>query len=164
MNELVTPDWKCRLAALLHIFGHRNWIVIADSAYPAQSNPGIETIVAGEDHIHVARTVLDAIRASIHARANVYVDKELDFVEEKDAPGVGEYRQQFKAALYGSGLARFPHEEIIHKLDQSAKLYRILIIKTEMTIPYTSVFLELACGYWNAEAEERLRLAMQVSK
>jgi hypothetical protein len=32
-----------------------------------------------------------------------------------------------------------------------------LIIKTELTIPYTSVFFELECGYWNAEAEERLR-------
>jgi hypothetical protein len=29
-----------------------------------------------------------------------------------------------------------------------------------MLIPYTSVFFELDCGYWNAEAEERLREAI----
>jgi hypothetical protein len=32
-----------------------------------------------------------------------------------------------------------------------------------MTIPYTSVFFELDCGYWNAEAEVRLRQAMLAS-
>jgi L-fucose mutarotase/ribose pyranase (RbsD/FucU family) len=164
MNELVTsttPDWECKLATFLPLFGHRNWIVVADSAYPAQSNPGIETIFAGEDHIHVARTVLDAIRASIHARANVYVDKELEFVNEIKAPGINEYRQQLKATLYGASVGHNLHEQIIDKLDQSAKLYRILIIKTEMTIPYTSIFFELDCGYWNADAEEDLRRTMQ---
>jgi hypothetical protein len=38
-----------------------------------------------------------------------------------------------------------------------------LIVKTDMTIPYTSVFFELDCGYWNAEAEQRLRQAMLAS-
>jgi hypothetical protein len=85
------------------------------------------------------------------------VDFELGFVEEKDAPGVSDYRVQLDKVLYGGHLHRLPHEQIIHKLDQSAQLFRILIIKTEMTIPYTSVFFELDCGYWNAEAEERLR-------
>ena len=48
-------------------------------------------------------------------------------------------------------------------LDQSAQLFRVLIIKTEMTIPYTSVFFELDCGYWNADAEQRLREAIAAS-
>jgi hypothetical protein len=26
-----------------------------------------------------------------------------------------------------------------------------------MTIPYTSVFFELECGYWDAASEKRLR-------
>jgi hypothetical protein len=30
-----------------------------------------------------------------------------------------------------------------------------------MTVPYTTVFFELDCGYWPAEAEKRLRQAMQ---
>jgi hypothetical protein len=32
-----------------------------------------------------------------------------------------------------------------------------------MTIPYTSVFFELDCGYWDADAEQRLRQAISVS-
>jgi hypothetical protein len=31
------------------------------------------------------------------------------------------------------------------------------IIKTNITIPYTSVFFQLEFGYWNTEAEENLR-------
>ena len=52
---------------------------------------------------------------------------------------------------------RCSHEQIIARLDESARLFRILIIKTAMTIPYTSIFFELECGYSSAETEERLR-------
>jgi len=156
-------DWQRQLSALLPLYGHRNWVVIADSAYPVQSKPGIETILADADQIHVVRTVLDAITASRHIRANVYADKELGFVAEKDALGVTEYRQQLDAVLSNSCVTYLPHGLIIAKLDQSAQVFRILVIKTDMTIPYTSVFFELDCGYWNAEAEQRLRQAMLVS-
>ena len=56
------------------------------------------------------------------------------------------------------------HDQIIARLDESARLFRILIIKTAMTIPYTSIFFELECGYSSAETEERLRFAMQLSE
>ena len=120
-------------------------------------------IVADADQIHVVRTVRDAISASRHVRANIYADRELDFVKEIDAPGVDEYRQQLDDALQGASVTCLPHEQIIQKLDQSAQVFRILIIKTDMTIPYTTVFFELDCGYWNDGAEERLRQAMLVS-
>ncbi len=81
MTELVTSaaaDWKTELRAILPLFGHRNWIVVADAAYPAQSKPGIETIVAGEDQVSVVQKVFDAITSAGHIRAKIYVDKELD--------------------------------------------------------------------------------------
>lgn len=153
-------DWKRQLTASLPLFGHRNWIVVADAAYPAQSRPGIETIVADADQIHVVRTVLDAIAASKHIRASVYTDRELGFVEENDAPGIVEYQHRLESLLGGLFARQLPHEQIIARLDQAAQLFRILIIKTSMTIPYTSVFFELDCGYWSAGAEERLRKAV----
>jgi hypothetical protein len=167
MTELVTsnlPEWERQLNALLPLFGHRNWIVVVDSAYPAQTRPGIETITASEDQIQVVRKTLDAINASKHIRASVYVDKEIAFVQENDAPGITDYRQQLDSALYFSSVKHIPHEQIIQKLDQSAQLFRILVIKTDSTIPYTSVFFELDCGYWNAGAEERLREALQIAE
>ena len=154
------PDWKARLTATLPFFGHRNWIVVADSAYPAQSNPGIETIVAGADQISVVEHVLAAITESKHIGAKVYADKELAYVAESDAPGVLSYCHTLETALKGVNVSYLPHEEIIHKLDESAKLFRILLIKTGIRLPYTSVCFELDCGYWTAEAEQRLRKAL----
>lgn len=150
-------DWKTRLSSLLPLFGHRNWIVVADSAYPAQSKDGIETIVSGADQLHVVRHVLDAINSAGHIRANVYADMELAHVPEIDAPGIEGYRKELKEVLRSARVEHIPHEQIIAKLDQSAQVFRVLIIKTDMTMPYTSIFFELDCGYWNADAEQRLR-------
>jgi hypothetical protein len=164
MMAVVTPcEWKSKLNTLLPLYGHRNWVVVADSAYPAQARNAIETIVADAEQIDVVRAVHDAICASRHTRAAIYVDAELAFADEIDAPGISDYRKQLDQVLYGAYLTSIPHEQIIRKLDQSAQTFRILIIKTEMTIPYTSVFFELDCGYWNAEAEQRLRQAMLVA-
>jgi len=40
---------------------------------------------------------------------------------------------------------------------QKLHSFNVLIIKTNLTLPYTSVFFQLECGYWNAAAEENLR-------
>jgi L-fucose mutarotase/ribose pyranase (RbsD/FucU family) len=148
------------LTKRLPVFGHRNWVVVADSAYPAQSKPGIETIVAGGDHIKAVKTVLKQINASRHVRANVYIDQELDFIAEKDAPGIGQCKQRLHALLEGVNMQQLVHEQIIAKLDRCAEVFRILIVKTDLALPYTSVFFELDCGYWSAESEERLRKAI----
>ena len=100
--RLARPDWEQQLHSLLPLYGHRNWIVVADSAYPAQSKPGIETIVSGSEQLAVARRVLDAINASRHVRANIYLDRELDFIAEADAPGVSHYREQLKTLFAGA--------------------------------------------------------------
>jgi hypothetical protein len=142
------------------LWGHRNWIVVADSAYPAQSNPGIETIATEADHLHVLRATLDAIDNSRHVRAGIYLDAEFKLVAEQDGPGVIRYRQKL-ARLIGNRETRvLSHDQIIAKLDESAKLFRILILKSTLAIPYTSVFFELDCGYWSRESEEHLRFAM----
>jgi len=160
---ITRADWKQRLKGLLPLFGHRNWIVVADSAYPAQSRPAIETIVSGAGLIEVARRVLDAIAGREHVRANIYLDEELQFIAETDAPGISRYRKQLTEMFKTAQTTTLPHEQIIAKLDQSAQMFRVLIIKTEMTVPYTSIFFELDCAYWSAEADRRLRASMAAS-
>jgi hypothetical protein len=160
LTSVARSDWEQKLHATLPLFGHRNWIVVADAAYPAQSKPGIETIVACGDQIHVLGKVINAIAASKHIRASIYLDQELDFVAQRDAHGILRYRRELEPLLVGLNSKRLPHEQIIHKLDLSALAFRILIIKTDFTIPYTSVFFELECGYWNAESEQNLREAI----
>jgi hypothetical protein len=161
--RLTKADWERQLTTLLPLYGHRNWIVVADSAYPAQSKPGIETVVSGAGQLEVTRKVLDAINASSHVRANVYLDRELEFVAEADAPGVTRYRDQLNDLLKDADKIPMLHEQIIAKLDQVSQVFRVLIIKTELTIPYTTVFFELGCAYWLADSEERMRKAMPES-
>jgi hypothetical protein len=108
--------------------------------------------------------VLDAVNASRHVRANVYLDKELEYVSEADAPGVSRYRQQLDELLTGANKISMPHEQIIAKLDQVSQVFRVLIIKTELAIPYTTVFFELGCAYWPGDAEDRMRKAMAAAK
>jgi len=154
------PSWQGTLRNRLSGYGHRNWIVIADSAYPTQTSYGIETIVSNADHFQVLQTVFDALAKTKHVRPIVYTDRELQFVEEKDAPGISVYRQQLSLFLKETHPTALLHEQIISKLDHVSQSFRVLIIKTNMTLPYTSVFLQLDCGYWSADAERRLRSAV----
>jgi D-ribose pyranose/furanose isomerase RbsD len=154
------PDWQARLAHILPLLGHRNWIMIVDSAYPLQSSAGVETLETNTDQMEVIRKVLGAIDSSIHVRPVVYMDAELPFVPEKDAPGVTAYREAIKAALAGDKITSLPHEQIIAKVDEVSKTFHIVILKTTMTVPYSSVFLQLNCKYWSDDAEARLRKAM----
>jgi hypothetical protein len=157
-------QWDLALKRLLPQFGHRNWIVIADSAYPFQSSVGIETIATEADHLEVLRCTLDAIGRTRHVRPNIFVDAELQSVIEQDAPGVTGFRQKLTELIGSRDTHSIPHEQIIAKLDESAKLFRIVIFKSTLVIPYTSVFLELDCGYWTGDAEQRLRQSMTGSE
>lgn len=143
--------------------GHRNWIVIADSAYPAQSGQGIETIYTGASQLETVKAVLTALDGAKHVQPVVHLDSELQQVPESLAPGVEAYRAELNALLKGRRGDAIPHEELIARLDAAGQTFRILILKTDLSIPYTSVFLELDCGYWGPEKEKQLREAIQKS-
>jgi D-ribose pyranose/furanose isomerase RbsD len=155
-----TAEWQTRLAQVLPLLGHRNWIMIVDSAYPLQSSTGVETIETNTDQMEVIRQVLSTIDSSIHVRPIVYMDAELPYVPEKDAPGVTAYRQGIKSVLARQRITSLPHEQIIGKVDEVGKTFHIVVLKTTMTVPYTSVFLQLNCKYWSDEAEAQMRKEM----
>ena len=154
-------SWEARLNQELPALGHRNWIVIVDSAYPAQVSPGINLVVAGEDHFAVLEKVLKAVDGSKHIRPRIYLDKELAYVTEDLAPGIEACRTRLGTMLTGRAVTPIPHEDLIARLDQVAKTFRILMVKTTLTLPYTSVFMELDCGYWTPEAESKMRESMK---
>lgn len=148
------------LARRLPSLGHRNWIVVADSAYPLQVSPGVETIVVRDSQIEAVKKVLTALRKTHHVRPVISLDRELAFVSESDAPGITAYRTALKRSLAGQATQTLLHEDIIKKLDEAGKTFHVVLIKTPMTLPYTSVFIQLECGYWTSDAESRLRKAM----
>ena len=153
-------SWEAALRSRIQLYGHRNWIVIADSAYPAQAREGIETIRAAQDPFEVLRRSLSIVQSSSHVKPSLVVDRELEFLSEQDAPGVSAYRRELAKLLGGVETAAHHHEQIIAELDKAASVFRILIIKTGLRIPYSSVFLKLECAYWDAKAEGRLRKTM----
>lgn len=156
-------DWRARVQQELPLMGHRNWIAVVDSAYPLQTSSGIETVETGADQLDVVQAVLDAIGKSRHVRPVIFTDAELKAVPESDAAGVTAYRKSLSKLLGGiKGVEAqaLPHEEIISKLDEAGKTFHILVLKSTMTIPYTSVFIRLDCGYWTEEQEKSLRERM----
>jgi hypothetical protein len=158
------PDWKQRLSEAMPLLGHRNWILVVDSAYPLQTSPGIETIETNASQLEVVKAVLTEVEHSIQVRPVVYTDAELPLISEAEAPGVSAYRTQLSELLRGLPAESQLHEKIISNIDEAGKTFRVLVLKTNMTIPYTSVFLRLDCKYWSAEQERKLRSIMATHK
>ncbi len=159
-NEII----KTELAKRLDLYGHRNWIAVVDSAYPLQTAPGIDTVVVGGNQLDAVKEVLAELKKAKHVFPVALVDNELGFVAEKNSPGISDYREKLKEVLAGTQVETKPHEDIIHDLDSSSKLVKVLVIKTDCVMPYTSVFLRLECGYWNAQSEKELRAAIAGDK
>lgn len=153
--------WDEVLRDKLATYGHRNVIAIVDAAYPEQARASITTLATGAHQLDVVRRVLDELKGQAHVRPRVLLDRELEYVPEQDAPGIGAYRDALGAALGELPVERVAHEDIIAKLDKTAETFDVLVLKTDLALPYTSVFVVLECGYWSDGAEHRLREALQ---
>lgn len=153
-------SWQTKVNEDLPYLGHRNWILIVDSAYPLQSSPGVETVETNADQLDVLRFVLGAVDKSIHVRPDIYMDAELPYVQEEDAPGATAYRDAIEKLLDGQTVHSELHERLINEVDDAGRLVHVLVLKTRLTVPYSSVFIRLNCKYWGDDAEERLRLKM----
>jgi RbsD / FucU transport protein family len=155
--------WQQKLDSALPLMGHRNWILIVDSAYPLQTSPGIETIETNSGQLEVIKAVMRSVGRSIHVTPNIFMDAELPYVPEKSSPGVTAYRKQIAQMFHGRDIHSLPHEQVIAKIDEVGKTFHILVLKTTMAIPYTSVFLQLDCKYWTPASEKELRDQMSSS-
>ncbi len=154
------PDWQTTLQQRLPVYGHRNWIVVADAAFPAYSQSGIETVVADQDLPTVLHYVARAISSFKHVRATVFLDQELQFVQEKDYPGVTHLRDEITSAFDTTKMSSIPHSQVLSKIDDAGKMFRVLFIKTNTIIPYTSVYMRLDCGYMTDEVDKKIQDAI----
>ena len=154
-----TNTWDSQLAETLPYLGHRNWIVITDMAYPLQSGSGITTLYANEPYIDVLKKVKQMVDEAPHIFAHVYHDKELELLTEELVPGIDSLRTQMNLVC-GNDAQGVVHEQLIKRMDEAGSLYNIVIIKTPLTMAYTTTFFELDCAYWNAEKQAALDTAM----
>ncbi len=153
-------SWKQELKQQLPLLGHRNWVVVVDAAYPLQVSPGIKTLWTDDSQLAVVKHVLAELKNQRHVRPIIYIDKELASVSNQAANGIEKYRKNLNQLLIGQTIQSLLHEDIIKKLDEAGKTFRVLVLKTKLTLPYTSVFFQLDCGYWSADKEKALRRKM----
>ncbi len=152
--------WKEQFSEQLHLLGHRNWILVVDKAFPEQSSEGMTFLYSGEELLPTLEFVLQEVESSSHITPKIYRDRELDYLSDEQVPGMDAFKTRTGEILSGREPESLLHDEVFRMLDESAALFRVLVIKTSGTLPYTSVFMQLDCAYWNAEQENELRRRM----
>ncbi|NED82992.1 hypothetical protein G3I76_23195 [Streptomyces sp. SID11233] len=159
-----SADWQRKLKDVLPSLGHRNWIVVTDSAYPQQTSPGVTTMVTGGHQVDVVKGVIDLLGKQPHVKAHVQLDKELGYIPEDSAPGITRYRKDLDKALAGQDTKSLLHEDLIGRLDDAGREFNVIVLKTDLTLPYTSVFFELDAKYWDDDREADLRKRMEQAR
>jgi len=90
------------------------------------------------------------------------MDAELPFVPDEDAPGASAYRSRIAEVLRKYPIEQDLHDKIIANIGATGSQFHVLVLKTNMTIPYSSVFIRLDCKYWSADAEKQMREKMGI--
>lgn len=157
----VTNNWTEHLDRELPMLGHRNWIAVVDKAFPSQNAPGIEIINTNENLLPVLKQVLHKINLSTHVRPIVYRDQEFSFLAENQVAGLASFRNESQLILENQPTQTILHNAVFNKLDQASKLFKVIVFKTNEVIPYSSVFIELDCSYWDESKERELRKKME---
>lgn len=152
-----SPSWAKPLEKELAILGFNNWIVIAEASFPVLAGPGVRTLPARASISEVLDEVLTQLEYSDSVTPRITLPKELRGLHNDQAPGVDSYRQELQTALHGFPTRELDYRALTRLLTNTSKKYRVLVIKTETSLPYTSVFLELDTNYWDHENEQNLR-------
>jgi len=153
--------WKEQLNAELPLLGHRNWILVVDKAFPAQTATGITVINTGESLQDVLAFTLQKIDRSLHVKSIIYTDKELEFITPQQVPYIANYKKELQINLKGIQPLTMLHDTVFVKIDAASKLFKVVVLKTEETIPYSSVFIQLDCKYWSPDQEKAMRERMK---
>jgi D-ribose pyranose/furanose isomerase RbsD len=151
-----TTVWKSQLDSVLPLLGHRNWVIIADKAFPLQSAPGMIYINTDATVPEVAEYTIQQLNKGTYVSPVLYLDKELSFV-----PGTEGYRDTLQQIFKGQSVQTLLHDSVFAKMDKTAGLFKVVVLKTNTTLAYSSVFINLDCKYWSAAKEQQLREVMK---
>lgn len=153
--------WQSAVAVNAGKLGHRNWVVISEAAYPAQTRIGVKQVTAGASVPEVLDYVLKTYEQTEFVRPRIYMAREMRAVENQEAPGIDEYRKGLKEALHGHEVAELDQNSLMTLVGDASRTYEVLLIRTQTPLPYTSVYIELQPGYWDVDSESNLRKRIQ---
>ncbi len=163
-TDLAEQEWQEQLYRNLAIVGARNWIVIAEASYPAYTGTGIKTLVSDKTSDEVLLDVLNVLESEAHVVPRIMVSAELRSVTEDYAPGIKKYRRNINKLLPGRQHFELMSRTINSLIEDAAKQFNVLVIKTKTSLPYSNVYIELDSGYWNSESETALRRALEAQE
>ncbi len=152
-----TPKWLNTVDHEVHKLGTYNWVIIAEPSFPALSRSGVTTITTPVSTTEALDGVLQSIDSHSHVRPRIHLTREAGAVIEHDTPGIDDYRKKLNQVLNERDTLTLTNNTLNLLITDARKNYRILVIKTTTSLPYTSVFLELESGYWDGVSETALR-------
>lgn len=147
-------EWKEQLYKNLAIVGARNWIVIAESSFPAYTGTGIRTMVSDKTSDEVLLDVLNMLEEEAHVVPRIMISSELRSVTEDYAPGIKRYRNNINKMLPGRQHFELMSRTINSLIEDAARQFNVLVIKTKTSLPYSNIYIELDSGYWNSESKQ----------
>lgn len=162
-HEQASP-WKSAVDRQTSQLGFKNWIVVAEASFPAFNRAGVKQLQANEEIPEALRYVLQSMEQTQHVKPNIYLTRELRSVDNDDAPGIEQLRERLKDALMGAETTQLDQDALLTIIGDSNRSYDVLVIRTTSAMPYGSVFIELQPGYWDAEAEQKLRDKIKAEK
>ncbi len=153
--------WRAAVDRQSAQLGYRNWIVVAEASFPLHNRPGLRLVNAPVEVPEAVDYVLQALERTENLRPQVYLTRELRSVENDYAPGIGQLRDRLREALHGHEFTELDQQALLTLIEDANRSFDVLVIRTQTALPYSSVFLEMRPGYWDAESEERLRERIQ---
>jgi len=161
VSHEVVPNWHGKVESEVRALGYGNWVVIADASYPYKNNNGYRTISIDAEAPEVIDHLINSIEQTQHVRPHFYVSRELRAVNNEQAPGIDLFRQQLRASLHGYAPRELEESMLKSLVKDGAENFTVLVIKTQTTLPYSSIFVDLDSGYWDRDAEQTLRKKIQ---
>jgi hypothetical protein len=149
--------WRAAVDNQASQLGYRNWIVVAEASFPAHSRSGVRQVTAPVEVPEAVDYVLQALERTENVRPQVYLTRELRSVENDFAPGIDDLRKRIQGSLHGHEATELDQQSLLTLLEDANRSFDVLVIRTQTALPYSSVFLELKPGYWDADSETRLR-------
>jgi hypothetical protein len=156
--------WRWELQNHIAHLGARNWIVVAESSFPAHSRKGVEQTVSSREIPATLDEVLRTLEMTERVAPRIFTTRELHYIENDQAPGIDEFRTALESALHGHSTTQLDYKALLLLLEDAEKTFDVLVIRTPTTLPYTSIFIELRPGYWDADAETQLRRRIRAAK
>jgi len=152
---------RASIAPELQQLGARNWVVIADPTYPIPAGAGVYTMTVASGTAETFREVLDLLELQASLTPRIWVCNEMEAVPEHLAPGMAEYTKEVSSLLSGRFCYRLDERIIAMQLADAAQKFRVLFIKTNTRLPYSTLAIELDSGYWSPDAEEEVRTRLE---